>query len=264
MTTTTHLNHVYLRAHYYDIVFNRDIRPHIHFCQDLYQHTTGHPLQSALDIACGPGYHARAFAEAGIPAYGLDLSHEMLNFARSQSAGLPVEFVEADMCDFHLPTPVDLAITVFDGIDLLTSEESAIAHFNAVAANLNPGGLYIIEQTHPRRSGPYDMGGVYRWDGERDGVYVEFLWGLNDARPDIVTGVAEIHMEMRVNDHGQEFVYHDHSYERTMCLAEMRLVAERLAGGFQTVAYFGEFDLGQPLDWSDNSERMITVFQKRS
>lgn len=261
--TTTHLNHVYLRAHYYDIVFNRDIRPHIQFCQDLYHHHTGKPLQSALDIACGPGYHARAFATAGVAAYGVDLSHEMLNFARQESAGLPVEFIEADMRDFQLPTPVDLAICVFDGIDLMTSDESAIAHFSAVAANLTPGGLYVIEQTHPRRSGPYDMGGIFQWDGRRDGVEVEFYWGINDPIPDIITGVAEIQMEMRVNDNGQTFVYRDQSYERTMSNGEMRLIAERLVGAFQAVGYYGEFDLNQPLDWSPDSTRMISIFQKR-
>lgn len=261
--TNINLNDVYLRAHYYDIVFNRDVSAHIEFCQAAFQHFSGRALASMIDIACGPGYHAQTFARAGIKAYGLDLSTSMLDFGRQQctAQGINVEFIEADMRAFQLDAPVDLALCVFDGVDLLTSLDGVVEHVRSVYNNLAPGGLYIIEQTHPRYASIYALN-MLRWEGERDGTHVEFVWGVNQPQADIASGLAEIHMEMRINDHGQEQVIHSQSIERTTTIQEMKVVAEHVVGGMKVVGYYGDFDLNQPLDWSPSAESMITILQK--
>ncbi len=56
-------NEVYARAGYYDIAFNRDISREVDFVFSEYARLTGRPLASLLEIACGPGYHARACAK---------------------------------------------------------------------------------------------------------------------------------------------------------------------------------------------------------
>lgn len=261
---TTNLNGVYLRASYYDIVFNRDISRQVNFCLDAYERFNGHSASSVLDIACGPGYYAQGFARAGLRAVGLDLSTEMLNFGRELSAqqGLDVDFVEADMSNFKLDMPVDIVVTMFDAIDLLISDDGAINHFRSVADNLTPGGLYILEQTHPLRSNSYNIG-RFNWQGERDGVDVEFVWGANFPVNDLITACADIEMEMHVNDHGNCFVIHDQTIERTRTIQELRLIAERISGDLKVVGYYGDFNLNQPLDASSGSVNMITVMQKQ-
>lgn len=260
----SNLNGVYLKASYYDIVFNRDISRQIGFCLNAYEHFTGKSAQSALDLACGPGYYAQGFARAGLKAVGLDLSAEMLHFGRnlSQKENLPVDFVEADMSHFQLDYPVDIAICMFDAIDLLTSDESIIRHFQAVADNLSEGGLYLLEQTHPAHVYHEGMESLH-WYGEQDGVEVEFIWGANRPPNDIISACAEVKMEMHVNDHGNKFVIHDSSVERTRSLQELRLVAEQINKRFKAVGYYGDFSLDQPLDRSSDSVRMITIFQKQ-
>lgn len=257
------LNDVYLRGHYYDIVFNRDISAHTTFFLQVFNHFTGRAPQSILDIACGPGYHARALAHKGLRGVGLDLSEAMLNYGRQQSEqeGLNLEWVIADMTQFDLATPVDLAIIMFDGIDLLTSDTSAINHFRCISRNLTPGGLYIIEQIHPSESQIFNLGS-FSWKGERDGVEVEFVWGVNNPVSDIVTGIAEVEMEMRINDHGQKSVITDRSLENTWSLREIRLITEHIVGDLKVVGYYGDYNLNQPLDWSAQSVKMITVIQK--
>jgi len=53
---------LYQRAVYYDIVFDRDVRKGVDFVQAAFRHYAGGEPRSVLDLACGPGYHARAFA----------------------------------------------------------------------------------------------------------------------------------------------------------------------------------------------------------
>ena len=122
-------NEVYQRAVYYDIVFNRDVSCEVDFIRDVFRHHSGRDLRSVLDIACGPGYHARAFAQQGVRAVGLDLRGEMLKFASDQAEaeGASVEWIEADMRYVKLAEPVDAAISMFDGIDALRGKPGDLA-----------------------------------------------------------------------------------------------------------------------------------------
>jgi 2-polyprenyl-3-methyl-5-hydroxy-6-metoxy-1,4-benzoquinol methylase len=85
-----HMN-LYQKASHYDIIFDRDVGPEIKFLENLYQqHGPGRPLESVLDIACGPGYHARAFARQGVRAAGIDLGEAMIQLAGEKAVDGPV------------------------------------------------------------------------------------------------------------------------------------------------------------------------------
>ena len=148
-------HNLYQRAIYYDIVFERDVSREADFITTAYRHYTGTEARSVLDIACGPGYHAREFARRGMHAVGLDLRPEMVQLAREKDAreNLIVDWVTADMRFFKLDTPVDVAITMFDGIDALTTNDDFVQHLRAVADNLTDRGLYMIDFLHPRACG---------------------------------------------------------------------------------------------------------------
>lgn len=107
-------NQVYQKAIYYDIAFNRDVSREVDFMLALYQKQTGVDLRSVLDIACGPGYHAREFAKRGLRAVGLDLRPEMLLFAQEQAAleNVSIQWIAQDMRYFELDEPVDMAISM--------------------------------------------------------------------------------------------------------------------------------------------------------
>src|SRR6185503_15291319 len=97
-------NQLYQNAIYYDIALRRDVGPEVDFLTEVYRRHTGGDLKSMLDIACGPGYHARAFAKRGIDAWGLDLRPEMIQFAADLAAqdGVSVRWLVGDMRDFTL------------------------------------------------------------------------------------------------------------------------------------------------------------------
>lgn len=255
-------NNFYQRAVYYDIVFSRDVTCEIDFVAAVYRQLVGREPAALLDLACGPGYHARAFAARGGRAVGLDLREEMLALAASCAAaeGVQVEWIAADMRSLRLEQPVDVALNVFDGIDCLHSTQDLVAHMRAIAANLTPQGLYIIDVTHPRYT-TFNHYEPFCYAGQRDGVTVRIDWATNHPVVDPLTSTVVTQIEMHVDDHGQQFVIVDTACERVLSAQEITLLAE-LSGVLRPVAWYGAYDMGQPLDSSSGAQRMIALLQK--
>src|SRR2546430_7405946 len=69
------------------------------------------PPSSVLELAAGPAGHARDLARRGLQATALDLHPAMCARARDPAAkaGIPLTVVQADMRDFSVPGPSDLA-----------------------------------------------------------------------------------------------------------------------------------------------------------
>jgi SAM-dependent methyltransferase len=256
-------NEVYQRAIYYDIVFNRDVSDEVDFIREVFRHHAGRELRSVLDIACGPGYHARAFAKSGIRAVGLDLRGEMLKFAADQavSEGVAVEWLEADMRYMKLAEPVDAAISMFDGIDALQTDDDLLTHLLCIADNLTPGGIYMLDLSLPADY-HYELYPHVAYHGVRDGVEVDIYWATNRPQFDYSTGVAHVEIEMHINDHGEKRMLRDTANERLLCAGELRLLA-KLSGVLDVVGWYGDIKLSQPLDHTPMTKRMICVMQKR-
>lgn len=253
---------LYRRARYYDVIFDRDVEREIDFIVGLYTSASGRPPQAVLDLACGPAYHARAFARRGMRAVGLDLRAEMVELARAR-AGADAERLDwlvGDMRDFTLAEPVDVAFTMFDSIDCLQTGDEIVQHLRAVAANLRPGGLYVIDLTHPRDCSPYAYG-QFAYQGERDGCRVRIDWATNAPIADPLTQVAHVAVRMTVDDNGEHVVFEDMASERFLLPQEIVALA-RLSGSFEVVGWHGAYDVAQPFDASPASHRMIAVLRK--
>jgi len=104
----------------------------------------GHTM---LDLACGTGTIALAFAQQGWRVYGVDASAAMLAQARAKAAesDVPLLLSQQDMRSFILPEPVDLVTCLFDSLNYLLAVEDLQMTFARVAAHLRPGGLFICD-----------------------------------------------------------------------------------------------------------------------
>jgi SAM-dependent methyltransferase len=256
------LNEIYRRAKYYDVAFARDIGREVQFIRDLHQRRTGRTLASLLEIACGPGYHARAFARLGVKTWGLDLRPEMIDYARELAAadGVEVGWSASDMRSFTLPQPVDVIATLYDSLDCLLTNDEIIDHFRRVGANLTPGGCYLVEMTHPRDCSPWNYGS-HQYAGERDGMEVVIQWAVNGGpRVDPMRQVVEVETALRVKENGTEQIFYDRAKERFCNPQEYGLIAEA-SGALRLVETYGDFDLGQPFDNSPSARRMILIFE---
>jgi hypothetical protein len=162
----------------------------------------------------------------------------------------------------NLAEPVDAAVAMFDSIDALQTDDDLIAHFQCMADNLTPHGIYVLEISHPADY-QYDKYPRIAYHGERDGMEVDLLWATNRAQFDFVSGVAQVDIEIHVNDHGKETIIHDTAEERLFCAGELRLLA-RLSGVLDAVGWYGDFKLSQPFDHSLKTQCMLCVMQKNS
>ncbi len=255
-------NQVYARAAYYDIAFARDISGEVDFIATEYQRLNGRPLGSMLEIACGPGYHVRAFVRRGVRSIGLDLRPEMIDFARAQAAaeGVDAEWIAADMRGFSLSVPVDAIITMYDSIDCLSTGDDLVDHFRTVAKNLTPGGIYLFEVTHPRDCSMWNYGS-HAYRGERNGTKVEIIWAVNNPQPDAFTQLADVETILRVTENGKTEDFHDFARER-FTLPQEFVALIKLAGGLDVVECYGDFVQGLKMDNTPASRRMIFVLRK--
>jgi SAM-dependent methyltransferase len=228
----------------------------------VYARQNGRPLRSMIDIACGPGYHAKAFVARGVEAYALDLQPEMIEFARSLEPHMDglIHYLACDMRDFTLPAPVDLALNSFDSIDCLETHDQIISHFRAVARNLTPNGLYVIEVTHPRDCSMWDYGN-FQYKGERDGIGVVIDWAVNRPKADPLTQVVECEVVMTVNEGGERKIFRERARERFGTVQEFSALA-KLSGSLNLLDCYGDYRLDQPFDSSPGARRMIMVLQE--
>jgi SAM-dependent methyltransferase len=256
-------NEVYQRARYYDIAFRRDITREVDFLFELYQRHAGKPLESMIDIACGPGYHAIQFAEKGVRTYGLDLRPEMIDFGKELAGptASKIKWMAQDMRTYMLDKPVDLALNSYDSMDCLLTNDDIVAHFKAVARNLTPNGLYVFEMTHPRDCSIYDYGD-FTYKGTKDGVSVQIQWIQGGGSIlDMENQVRELEVTMTVNDHGKEMKFVDRARER-FSLPQEYVALAKLSGALEVTRFYGDFRFDQPFDMTPGARRMIVVLKK--
>lgn len=256
----------YGRALAYDIgmgqAVGRDFAHEVDFLDAVHERLTGRPLASLVELACRPGYHAREAARRGIAAAGVDLSAEMITYARAEAAaaGVAAHWIEGDLRGFRLTRQVDLAVTPFDGIDVLLTNGEIVAHLRAVAAALVPGGIYVVDVTHPCSCSPWRYGG-HRYAGARDGLAVTIEFGVNGPKIDPATQVADTEIVITLEQDGQRQVVRDRARERFFHPQEMVALAD-LSGVLEVVAFHGDYNLALPFDLSPRARRMVVVMRR--
>ena len=92
----------------------------------------------ALDLACGTGDIAFAIAARGARVVGLDVTHRMLQLARSRGPG--AAFVTADMLALPFPDRAFDVVTTGYGLRNVPDIRRAI---DEVARVLRPGGTFV-------------------------------------------------------------------------------------------------------------------------
>jgi SAM-dependent methyltransferase len=101
-----------------------------------------------LDVGCGGGSHALAFAEQGWQVTGVDISAGQLELARKRG----VEVVEADASSLPFEEAAfDSAVSMFTHTDV----EDFAAVVREIARVLRPGGRLVYLGVHPCFVGPH-------------------------------------------------------------------------------------------------------------
>ncbi|HZR54123.1 MAG TPA: class I SAM-dependent methyltransferase [Streptosporangiaceae bacterium] len=225
----------------------------------------GYPAapRSVLELAAGPAEHARLLASRGLSATTLDVNPVMCAWARDRAAeaGVELTVTEADMRDFTLGSQFDLAITMLNSLCHLTALDDMVAHLMSLARHVAPGGLYIAELAHPADWLTPHPRTSSEWVTEVDGGSATVRWGGPGDLIDPVTQVVREHVAVtyRTAD-GSARTVTDVVPNRFWTATELD-AAIRLAGGFETVARYGDFDEDLALD-APGAWRLILVLRR--
>lgn len=256
---------LYALAEFYDIAFDfRDLDRECDALDTLCVRHRGAKPVSFVDIACGPGYHCLQLALRGRASFAFDLSPEMIAYARKKasSVGAEVSFQVADMRDFTLPNPVDLAFCGISTIHYMLKNDDLVAHLRSVAQNLTPGGLYVFEANHPRDQFGVGSSTKNEWESNRDGTTVRMSWGLDDVHFDPISQISQSTVRMDVTRDGKTETHRFINTDRTYTHQEFLLLIEK-SDVFQVCEWLGALDPNQPLDNSKASWRMIPVLRRK-
>jgi ubiquinone/menaquinone biosynthesis C-methylase UbiE len=104
-----------------------------------------------LDVPCGWGRHTRLLPEAGLAAYGADISEPLLRrgAAAMRAAGLPLRLAAADLrrLPFRSGT-FDAVLNLFTSLGLFLDDREDVAALCETARVLAPGGRLVLESMH--------------------------------------------------------------------------------------------------------------------
>jgi SAM-dependent methyltransferase len=172
---------------------------------------------AALELGIGTGRIALPLSRRGVPVHGIDLSPAMVARFRAQPGADAVEVTVGDFAHTRLDRTFRLAYLPRNTITNLTTQDEQVDCFRNVAAHLEPGGLFVVENYIPelRRLPP----------GETIHVFARTPTHLGFEEYDFATQVAISHHQWVIDGQLRTFS----SPHRYLWPAELDLMA-RLAG----------------------------------
>jgi SAM-dependent methyltransferase len=197
-----------------------------------------------LDLACGPGAHALAFAARGHRVTGVDRTERYLVRARRASAkrGLEVEWLRADMRSFQRPGRFDLVCSLYNSFAYFDGVTNRRVLEN-VRASLRPGGRAILDLLSRETV-------AMRWSDQQT-AEIDGISYLEDRS--LADGGAALVSNWLITHQGEQrrFRVLQHLYSAV----ELR----RLLGevGYSQVSLFGSLDCHEPFDHT--AARLVAV-----
>ena len=99
----------------------------------------------ALELGIGTGRIALPLARRGVPVHGIELSKAMAGRLRAKPGGAAIGITIGDFATTLAGGTFAVAYLVYNTIMNLTTQAAQVACFRNVAAQLEPGGCFVIE-----------------------------------------------------------------------------------------------------------------------
>lgn len=211
-----------------------------------------------LELGCGTGSLALALAPMGpFDITATDGSESMVAVAQRKpppdegDVTFGVLDFREDASNGAAPGPFDAALLLYDGLNYLLDEKDISALFDAVAARLKPGGVFILDQSTPINS--VNNEGDFEDEGNGAGADGEPFAFVRYSAYDPQT---RIHTTRFVLTHGETRTEETH-LQRAYELGELRALIE--ASPFQEVAAYDGFSLDPA---NSETERVHWVLER--
>jgi glycine/sarcosine N-methyltransferase len=132
-----------LAEHYEAVNSREEIFQQKDFYQKLIQENG---IQSALDCACGLGWHLDMLDELGVSCVGSDLSPEMVRLAQDNLSDRSIEIKEGDYQNLNeiWQQKFDLIICVTSAINHMQDDGAIIQALKSMKSRLKENGILVI------------------------------------------------------------------------------------------------------------------------
>jgi SAM-dependent methyltransferase len=100
---------------------------------------------AALELGIGTGRIALPLARRGVRVHGIDLSEAMVARLRAKPGADEIGVTIGDFATTRVEGTFSVAYLVFNTINNLTTQDEQVACFQNVAAQLEPGGCFVVE-----------------------------------------------------------------------------------------------------------------------
>ncbi len=215
-----------------------------------------------LDIACGPSLQLREIARRGYEAIGLDSSSQMLRHLKNKAKeeGLKVETVKADITNFIIKEKVDFAFIMMGSLSV-ESNEKILNHLDSVAASLNKGGLYFIQNQRL----DWTRAAKQSWTMKRNGITVKTTYESHFKN--ILNQIYTEKITIEVNDNGKRkrFV---HKEDLKFIFPQEFKTLIKLNGKFEFLGWWkgnsNAWHLDKPLEKVKNLDDNAVLLRRKS
>lgn len=202
-----------------------------------------------LDLCCGGGRHAVAFAASGFDVTGVDISPFMLSSAKeyARTAAEAVEFIQGDAREVTFDKPFDMAYCVFNSFGYADDPEHDASILRNAYNCLKKDGVFLLECTSKEAMAKH---GAYETISESDDGQSKIVYEST-----VTDNFSVIENTWTCIHDGEMREYH--SRFRLYSASEMYSMFEY--AGFKNIQVYGDWD-GRPYD--HGLERMICVGEK--
>jgi SAM-dependent methyltransferase len=213
-------------------------------------------VRRVFELGAGTAPYLEEWHRRGYDYCGLDLSPEMLEFARDKAArsGIVATFVHGDMCELDRGLgPFDLGYVMLGSLYTRSNREF-LEHLDRMADLLEPGALYLLDSVvwfrifHDYRKS---------WTRRRGGVTVRTRY-----RAEALDPIAQTYYEtltFTVADHGKRVVIEGRVPAKVFFPQEFLCLVER-SGGFEFIGWYNDFSLTAPVT---PGGRHMTILRRR-
>jgi len=228
----------YRYPHYYEIALApSDLGCEVDFLEAVIGKFSKTTVRRVFELAAGTAPYLEEWHQRGYSYCGLDLSPQMVEFAREKARRLGIEasFVLGDMRDLDpgLGT-FDLAYVLLGSLYVRSNAEF-LDHLDRMAAVLAPGGLYLLDSfVWFRIFHDYKRS----WTRRKGGVTVHTRY-----RAELTDPVAQTYDEcltFTVDDHGKPVIINGRVPAKVFFPQEFLALIE-LSGRFEFLGWYNDF-----------------------
>lgn len=246
---------------YYDLLFGFDWKAETEFLQAVFAKHGPRRIGRALEPACGTGRLLFRLGKQRLLADGFDLNEKAVAYCnrRMERHGLAGRAWPADMTNFQVAKPYDVAFNLMNSFRHVTSPRGAAGHLRCVADALVRGGLYVLGlHLTPTSGEPMDF---ESWSARRGQLAVTSR--LKTRLLDRTKRVEEFDFDIDVHTPKESFRIHDEMTFRTYTRRQFdKLLAAAPSLEVVETYDFG-YDATEPIEVDASTEDVVYVLRKK-